>query len=323
MSGRSKSSGQNILKNSNKSSGKSSSPSTSKGGSEAYGVTIITPTIRPQYMKRVLSNYARQQWENKELIIVLNGNRMNMQRYLQAAEQYSGIHVIRLPASSTLGDCLNDATAIACYPYIAKFDDDDYYGPGYLAEAMDTFEKTGADVVGKTSFFFYFPHRRQLLLRERPVQPYEETNRIAGATIMFRRNVLETVSFGKRKQGSDVQFIQDCLRSGLSVRTSSAYNFAAFRRADRQSHTWKVTERKLFTDPRTKVFRTDDYWKIVDRQPEQLLQTSSRIKGPLLLKQHRQPIAASNPYCLRRSGTTPARRGIMKRTLRMNDCRHR
>lgn len=256
------------------------------GGGEANGVTIVSPTIRPEYMARLLDNYARQRWENKELIIVLNRESMSLRRYLQAAKPYRNVRVMRLPGACTLGDCLNAAAARARYPFVAKFDDDDYYGPDYLAEAMYTFEKTNADIVGKTSFFFYFPHRRLLLLRERPVRPYEATSRIAGATIMFRKQVLHTVRFGKRRQGSDVQFIRDCLRGGLSVISSSPYNFAAFRRSDRRSHTWKVTERKLLADPSASVFETNQFGPIVDRRWEQPMYAGSRASGAYRLKRN-------------------------------------
>ncbi|GMK40013.1 glycosyl transferase [Paenibacillus sp. CCS19] len=240
-----------------KSSGKST-------GSSGMGVTIITPTIRPEYMERLLSNYARQQWDRKELIIVLNRQRMSMAQYEEAARMHDHVRVLRLPANHPLGDCMNLAASLANYPYIAKFDDDDYYGPGYLADAMHTFEQTGADVVGKRSFYFYFPHRQLLLLRKRTIPSQGDVRRVAGATIVFRASVLAHVRFGKKRKGSDVQFIRDCLEHGLAVRSSSPYHFAAIRRADRLTHTWKVQEKKLLADPSSELINTDDYMKHVD-----------------------------------------------------------
>lgn len=244
-------------------SGRMKSLGNSTGG-ERLGVTIVTPTIRPQYMERLLSNYARQQWNRKELIIVLNHARMSIARYEEAARMYDNVRVLQLPAKHPLGDCMNLAASLAQYPYIAKFDDDDYYGPGYLADAMRTFEQTGADVVGKQSFYFYFPHRELLLLRKRTIPSQGDVRRVAGATIVFRASVLEHVRFGKKRQGSDVQFIRECLQRGLSVRSASPYHFAAIRRADRLSHTWKVQEKKLLTDPSSQLIYTNDYTQHVD-----------------------------------------------------------
>lgn len=228
------------------------------------GVTIVSPTVRAKYMQRLLDNYARQQWENKELIIVLNRKAMSMKKYERAASKYDNVRVVRVPGSKPLGDCLNHAASMATFPFIAKFDDDDYYGPAYIAEAMRTFRETNADIVGKSSLFFYFPHRRLLLLRKRKMSG--AVKHIAGATIMFRRRVLEAVRFGKRRKGSDVQFIRACLRRGFRVYSSSPYNFAAFRRANRWSHTWNVRASRLLRAPGARIVRTKDYKKYVNRE---------------------------------------------------------
>ncbi|PWV94385.1 glycosyltransferase involved in cell wall biosynthesis [Paenibacillus cellulosilyticus] len=232
--------------------------------SVSRGVTIVTSTIRPKYMKLLLENYARQQWAHKELIIVLNRERMSMSRYEEAAQKYDNVRILRLPSKHPLGDCLNLAASHAQYPYIAKFDDDDYYGPGYIADSMNTFAQTGADIVGKRSFFFYFPHRQLLMLRMRKDPTQGDIKRVAGATLMFRASVLEHVKFGKKKQGSDVQFLRDCLQHGLMLRSASPYHFAAFRRADQNTHTWKVQEKELLADKKAQLIYTDDFKQHVD-----------------------------------------------------------
>src|SRR5699024_408556 len=53
----------------------------------------------------------------------------------------------------------------AKYHYIAKFDDDDYYAPSYLQTSWDIFMKyPEADIVGKSSVYFYFQEQRLLCL---------------------------------------------------------------------------------------------------------------------------------------------------------------
>lgn len=83
---------------------------------------------------------------------------------------------------------------------------------------------------------------------------------------MFHQRVFKRVKFGKKRQGSDVQFIRACLRKGFRLRTSSRYHFAAIRRANRMSHTWKVRERQLFADRRAMVIRTKQFKLYVNRQ---------------------------------------------------------
>ncbi|GGG91002.1 glycosyltransferase family 2 protein [Paenibacillus radicis (ex Gao et al. 2016)] len=235
------------------------------------GVTIITSTIRPKFIHQIFQNYVRQKWAPKELIIVLNKNAIAIDPYLQLAQQYPGVTVLRQPQSKRLGACLNYAAARAKYPYIAKFDDDDYYAPSYIPEAMGLFAKKKADLVGKRTCFFYMPHRSLLLLRQMPVRPYSRCRKIAGATIMFHRRVFKKVKFStKVRQGSDVRFVKASIRKGFRVFTTSPYNFAAIRRANRNSHTWKISDKRLLAAKKRLLLRTRNYKHHVNRSLDQL-----------------------------------------------------
>lgn len=230
------------------------------------GVTIITPTIRAEHMLDVFENYDRQKWLIKELIVIINDNAIAMAPYKEMARRYDNVRIFRVDERKNLGACLNYAVARARYGYIAKFDDDDYYSPHYLDEAMLLFSKKNADVVGKRSCYFFFPHLSVLLLRKTTVKPYGRCKRIAGATIMFRKRVFKKVSFSaKVVAGSDVRFVQACLKHGFKVMTTSSYNFAGYRRANRKSHTWQVSEQRLLASKGATIIRTEDYKPYVDR----------------------------------------------------------
>lgn len=250
------------------------------------GVTIITSTIRPALIKRIFENYARQKWENKQLIIVLNKNSVSIKPYRKLALKYSNVQVFRQPQRKNLGACLNYAASLAKYPYIAKFDDDDYYAPSYIPEAMALFKKSKADVVGKRSCFYYFPHRSLLLHRKTPVRPYNRCRKIAGATIMFHKRVFRRVKFVTNvRQGSDVRFVAACLRKGFRLFTTSSFNFVVFRRANRQSHTWKISARQLIGGKNASIIRTRNFKKHVNRSLDQLKGIRGYHPGRLPAKQ--------------------------------------
>lgn len=236
------------------------------GKNPISGVTIVTPTIRPEFIDDVFKNYARQRWNKKELIIVINKNNVNINLYKKRARNYPNVTIYKLPESKRLGDCLNYAVSRAKYSYIAKFDDDDYYAPNYIPEAMNLFASSDADVVGKHSFFFYFPHKSTLLLRKSSIPPYSRCKKIAGATIMFHKRVFRRVKFVTNvRQGSDVRFISACLKNGYKLYMTSPYNFAAFRRGNRLSHTWKVSERALFAGKNIRIIRTNNFKSHIER----------------------------------------------------------
>ncbi|NIK72318.1 glycosyltransferase [Paenibacillus sp. BK720] len=238
---------------------------------DARGVTIITSTMRPQLMNQIFQNYARQDWSNKELIIIVNKDNAGLQPYQNKAKAYSNVRVFRMPESSKLGACLNYGASLAKHDYIAKFDDDDYYGANYIPEAMSMFQTSKADIVGKLEIYYFFPHRSTLMLRKRSASWYAPVSKVAGATIMFHKRVLEKVSFNtKVRQGSDVRFIKGALNHKFRVYTTSPYNFAAMRRADRSSHTWKITDRNLLNSKGAIITRTTQYRKRVNRSMQQL-----------------------------------------------------
>ncbi|NKB42572.1 MAG: M20/M25/M40 family metallo-hydrolase, partial [Ilumatobacter sp.] len=57
------------------------------------------------------------------------------------------------PQRMTLGSALNYALRMTDARFVAKFDDDDLYGPGFLADSLRAHGYAGAGVVGKHSYF--------------------------------------------------------------------------------------------------------------------------------------------------------------------------
>jgi glycosyltransferase involved in cell wall biosynthesis len=234
------------------------------------GVTIITSTIRPGYITNVFMNYQRQLWAPKELIIILNKDSLKMSRYQQIARKYRSVRVFRLPQNKSLGECLNFGVNKARYTHIAKFDDDDYYGQHYISEAMAMFGNPKADIVGKLKIFYYFPHKRMLALRDRKARAFAPSKSIAGATIVFHKKVFRRVKFARVRSGSDQIFLSACRRRGYRIYSTSIYNFAAFRRANRRSHTWKVSDKELLGRG-SRIYHTSRFTKLINKPVGALL----------------------------------------------------
>ncbi|WP_246096598.1 glycosyltransferase family 2 protein [Paenibacillus sinopodophylli] len=228
------------------------------------GVSMIAATIREPYIHHIFRNYDRQTWTTKELIIIVNHNALSLAPYKKLASEYPNVSVYRVDERKNLGACLNYGAEKAKYNYIAKLDDDDYYSPHYVAEAMQQFSRSNADIVGKRSCYFFFPHRSRLLFRRPAVPANSRCKKIAGATIMFHKRVLEKVKFStKLIQGTDVRFIRSCLSKGFKLYTTSRYNFVAFRRKNSSSHTWKVTDAKLLASRGALIIRTNTFKKYI------------------------------------------------------------
>ncbi len=114
-------------------------------------VSLIACTIRDNMMNNIFENFSRQKWEEKELIIILNNDKMEISKWKEKALGYKNVTIYQLPQQKTLGNCLNFGIEKAKFDIVAKFDDDDYYSPYYLIEAMKIFKTTNAQLVGKVN----------------------------------------------------------------------------------------------------------------------------------------------------------------------------
>lgn len=231
---------------------------------EDTGVSIVTSTNKLRFMNNIFFNFDNQKWLQKELILILNNDLLNLTEWKKYAEKYNNVSLYQLPEHKSLGACLNLGVKKAKYDFIAKFDDDDYYGPLYLWEELQAFRETGADLVGKRSYFMYMPVRKLLLLRF-PSHENCWTRLVHGATILAKREVFEAVSFVDRPVGTDLQFFLDCRKKRFRFYSTSRFNYTYFRR-DYRYHTWKANLQYLFNTSQ-RVAVTSDYREYADQSP--------------------------------------------------------
>ena len=102
----------------------------------------------------------------KELIIILNKDDMDIEMWKERSRGNENVSIYQLPEEKTLGECLNFGIEKARYNIVAKFDDDDYYSPYYLTEAMRIFLTTDAQLIGKGKAFMYFEKEKLLTIRK-------------------------------------------------------------------------------------------------------------------------------------------------------------
>lgn len=217
--------------------------------------------------EQLVHNFLRQEYDPKELIIILNKNDMNVEKLKKKIQNIKNIHLYQLDESITLGECLNFAVQKTAYDTIAKFDDDDYYSPNYLSNSLKRLDETGASVIGKSSIFVYFKKEQLLSLYREGYNNFYFRNKghlkraLAGGTLIFKKKVIEKVQFSKVNLGEDVEFQKDCLNQNLSLYSGDVYDYALIRYENDHQHSWKVNNEK-FQDHCKKIAITkslDDY----------------------------------------------------------------
>ncbi|SCH43771.1 glycosyltransferase [Romboutsia sp. Marseille-P6047] len=201
-------------------------------------ISVITTTKRLNCINNIISNFLRQSLEDKELIIVINNDDINISEYYSYTKNINNIYIYKLSENITLGTCLNFASQKCNYDIIAKFDDDDYYGSFYLNEVINTFLKIDCQVIGKTKTFLYFEKYKKLMLKKLGIEK-SLVSTVLGSTLCFKIDVLDKVKFRDVNIREDKYFNDDCIKNGYSIYSTSIYNHIVFKHANINEHTFK------------------------------------------------------------------------------------
>ena len=217
-------------------------------------VSYLTVTKRPQYIEKIIENYQRQQYPNKELLVALNSAEVDIQAVkAHVHKSVPSARVYQLDADRNIGFCLNWLIQQATGDYWAKMDDDDEYGQHYLQDYVLNVRALDIDVMGKKMGPTYFEALGQTLYRDPASMSasdflLHEDNRhhMAGATFFGKSDLLKRNPFSEALRSSvDVEFFRSALKKSLNVMLADDFNFTVFRAADKSHHTWKEDDGAL------------------------------------------------------------------------------
>ncbi|WP_431789741.1 glycosyltransferase family protein [Kocuria palustris] len=219
-------------------------------------VSAILATNRPAHLGQAFDSVAAQRGVELELVLVCHGFEPDAARAReQAAERgLDGLVIVAAAAEWSLGACLNAGVDAASGDVVAKMDDDDWYGPDYLADQLAMLRVTQADVVGKQASYLYVQSYDATLLRfgERE---HRWTDFVLGPTLMARRSVFQAHPFRDRTTGEDTGFLQDVVDGGGRVYATDRFNFRQFRGG--HGHTWNVTDQHVISTGEVMFFGQD------------------------------------------------------------------
>jgi len=207
----------------------------------AQAVAIVCVSSRPHLLDDVIAAVDRQTHVDREFVLVTNSDDYvdvdidSAVRRLD--ESVRKVTVLRRPSEQTLGSCLNHAMGVASARFVAKFDDDDHYGPNYLADALRAHAYAGAGVVGKHTYYAHLVADDQTVLRF-PAHEFTYTSTLAGGTLVIDRERTGDLEFPDVSLGEDRAFIAACHRRGVSTFSADRFNFLQTRSGD---NTWSIS----------------------------------------------------------------------------------
>jgi len=211
-------------------------------------VSFVVPTNRVHELDNVLANAARQRDVDLELVLVLHGVDVDEPSLTARARDLglADVTVVRADPQLTLGTCMNLGVDAASGRWIAKVDDDNYYGAEYAADLVDAFRYTEAQITGKWAHYVWLRSTGAVVLRY-PDSEHSYERRVQGGSMMFDRDLVKDVRFSDIPRAVDSDILDRAAAAGARIYSADRFNFVSVRGSDRMSHTWTVDDSTFFT----------------------------------------------------------------------------
>ncbi|WP_249187233.1 glycosyltransferase family 2 protein [Nocardiopsis sp. MG754419] len=202
-------------------------------------VTVMLCTRRPELVGFALAQIARQRGVRFELVLALHGFGADLPEVRAALRDFAvtgvPVTVHEAPGDQVFGAVLNDAADRASGTVIAKWDDDDWYGPDHLADMIMARHYSSADLVGITQDLVYLQELDVTVWRS--YQTEKPSPDVVGSTIVIDRSVFTAVGgFRPLPRAIDSQLLLAVRRNGGRIYRTHGLGYL-LRRAG-QGHTW-------------------------------------------------------------------------------------
>lgn len=207
-------------------------------------ISVITAINRPQDLDNCLQNYARQAYQNRELLLILDSKHFKVDEVKPKVIQLPNVRVFE--DDRTLGECLNLGVDNAKGEYITKCDSDDFYGSNFLSDLVLPFTYTDAAIVGKWTHHMYLEGSDKLIVRF-PGNEHKYVKLVMGTAMILKREVFTKVRFPHRRVGEDTVFLRNCTKEGFKIWSTDKYNFVQKRGKELDNHTWKIADEEVLS----------------------------------------------------------------------------
>lgn len=160
------------------------------------------PTFnRRKYIPRAILYFLRQTYENKELLIVDDGDE-DLQQLIPENHQ---IRYLQIPHSFTLGEKRNLCVRQSKGDLIMHWDDDDWMAPHRIEYQVRELLENNSQVCGSDKLYYHAPSQGQSWLYQYP----SKTNKpwLAGGSLLYTKDFWAESPFPNVQVASDTAFI--------------------------------------------------------------------------------------------------------------------
>lgn len=219
-------------------------------------ISILAVTKRPEYIERMIENTAKQKNVKVEIKVGLHdisSKSADIKKLLQRSKNIQ-IEVKSYPKTSMLGEILRDLANSSTGDYIAKMDDDDYYGEHHLYDLLVAHSYVDAAIVGKWSNFVWFEQDKKLV-NWRVDKQEVYVPHLPGATWLGRAELIRSYGFSRVRRSVDSTLLDRLRGDGYRLYSTHRFNFVRSRHSD---HTYKTNNDKFIKDSDGRIYNELD-----------------------------------------------------------------
>ena len=203
-------------------------------------VSVVVATNRPEMTERIFNTVKEQDHKNLELVFALHGDGFE-DSYPDFLKSDLPVTVLRYPKETIFGHVLSGASSAANGEWIAKMDDDDWYGKEHISDLLLAASYSDADLVGKGSEFVYLTEENLTIRRDLGDSEVESRTIGGGAMLVKAETFREINGWRELSRGVDVALIDDVVSNGGRVWRTHPFGYLL--RRTKNQHTWEVDDR--------------------------------------------------------------------------------
>ncbi len=206
-------------------------------------ISVLLATRRPALVTYALKMLAAQRDVEVEVIVALHGGgevadvEEELRRHGLAGSAFTA------PVEVPFGAVLQAAVARSHGALIAKWDDDDLYGPDHLLDLVLALRQTGAALVGKAQEFVYLQSSGTTVWRT-PGRAEAPSVGLAGGTFLTPREALASIGgYPPVARAVDYHLKMRLQAAGELVFRTHGFGFVLRRHG--AGHTWEADEERF------------------------------------------------------------------------------
>ena len=203
-------------------------------------VSVVVATNRPEMTERIFNTVKEQDHKNLELVFALHGDGFE-DSYPDFLKSDLPVTVLRYPKETIFGHVLSGASSAANGEWIAKMDDDDWYGKEHISDLLLAANYSDADLVGKGSEFVYLTEENLTIRRDLGDSEVESRTIGGGAMLVKAETFREINGWRELSRGVDIALIDDVVSNGGRVWRTHPFGYLL--RRTKNQHTWEVDDR--------------------------------------------------------------------------------